>query len=42
MDKISIKDLNLFYGEFQALKSINMQIPEKEIEYGTERADFDN
>ncbi|MBQ8669721.1 MAG: phosphate ABC transporter ATP-binding protein [Oscillospiraceae bacterium] len=31
MDKISIKDLNLFYGEFQALKSINMQIPEKEI-----------
>ncbi len=31
MDKISIKDLNLFYGDFQALKSINMQIPEKEI-----------
>ncbi len=30
-DKIEIKGLNLFYGEFQALKRINMNIPEKEI-----------
>ncbi|NLM07894.1 MAG: phosphate ABC transporter ATP-binding protein [Clostridiales Family XIII bacterium] len=30
-NKIEIKNLDLFYGEFQALKSINMSIPEKEI-----------
>ncbi len=29
--KISVKDLNLFYGDFQALKSINMDIYEGEI-----------
>ena len=29
--KIEIKDLNLFYGDFHALKSINMQLPEREI-----------
>ncbi|MBZ4645727.1 MAG: phosphate transport system ATP-binding protein [Clostridiales bacterium] len=29
--KFSIKDLNLFYGDFQALKSINMEIPERQI-----------
>ncbi|MDK2800621.1 MAG: phosphate transport system ATP-binding protein [Clostridiales bacterium] len=29
--KFSIKNLNLFYGDFHALKSINMEIPEKQI-----------
>ena len=28
---ISVRDLNLWYGEFQALKSISMDIPEKSI-----------
>ncbi len=31
MDKITISNMDLYYGEFQALKSINMNIPEKEI-----------
>lgn len=31
MDKFSIQNLNLFYGEFQALKNVNMGIQEKEI-----------
>ena len=30
-DKFTIKDLDLFYGDFQALKKISMDIPEKEI-----------
>ena len=30
-DKCTIKDLDLFYGDFQALKKISMHIPEKEI-----------
>ena len=30
-DKFTIKDLDLFYGDFQALKRISMHIPEKEI-----------
>lgn len=29
--KISIDDMNLYYGNFHALKDIHMQIPEKEI-----------
>ena len=29
--KLSIEDMNLFYGNFHALKDINMHIPEKEI-----------
>ncbi|MCG8499721.1 MAG: phosphate ABC transporter ATP-binding protein PstB [Firmicutes bacterium] len=29
--KFSIKNLDLFYGDFQALKSVDMDIPEKEI-----------
>lgn len=28
-DKFTIKDLDLFYGDFQALKKISMHIPEK-------------
>lgn len=28
---ISVKDANLWYGDFQALKNINIEIPEKEI-----------
>lgn len=30
-DKFTIKDLDLFYGDFQALKKISMHVPEKEI-----------
>ena len=29
--KFSVSDLNLYYGNFHALKSINMEIPENEI-----------
>ena len=32
-DKFTIKDLDLFYGDFQALKKISMHIPEKEITF---------
>lgn len=28
---ISVKDCNLFYGDFQALKNVNMEIAEKEV-----------
>ena len=31
MDKITVESLDLFYGNFQALKSITLHIPEKEI-----------
>lgn len=31
MSILSIEDLNLYYGEFHALKNINMKIPEKSI-----------
>jgi phosphate transport system ATP-binding protein len=31
MDKMTIEHLNLFYGSFQALKDVNLQIPAKEI-----------
>ncbi len=31
MNKLSIKNLDLFYGEFQALKGINLEIKENEI-----------
>lgn len=31
MGKIDIKDVDLFYGDFQALKGINMEIKENEI-----------
>ena len=27
--KISIQDLNLYYGDFHALKGINMELPKK-------------
>ena len=30
-DKFNVKDLNLYYGKFWALKNINMEIREKEI-----------
>ena len=30
-NKISVEGLNLYYGDFQALKNINLQIPEKKI-----------
>jgi phosphate transport system ATP-binding protein len=29
--KISVKDLNFFYGKFHALKNINLEIPEKKV-----------
>ena len=31
MDKMTIHDRNLFYGDFQALKNINLDIPENRI-----------
>jgi phosphate transport system ATP-binding protein len=31
MDKITIEKLNLYYGSFQALKNVDLGIPEKEI-----------
>ena len=31
MDKLEIKNLDLYYGQFQALKNINLSIKEKEI-----------
>lgn len=31
MGKIDIKDFNLYYGSFQALKNINLELPEHEI-----------
>jgi phosphate transport system ATP-binding protein len=31
MDKILVENLNLFYGSFQALKNINLKLPENEI-----------
>lgn len=29
--KLEIKDVNLYYGDFQALKNVNIEIPEKQI-----------
>ena len=29
--KISIKDLNFYYGKFRALKGINLEVPEKKV-----------
>ncbi len=29
--KLEIKDVNLYYGDFQALKDINLSIPEKQV-----------
>ncbi len=31
MNKMTVKDLNLWYGDFQALKNVNLEIPEKTI-----------
>ena len=31
MDKMTIHDMNLFYGDFQAVKNINLDIPENRI-----------
>ncbi len=31
MDKFTVRDLELYYGDFKALKGINMDIPEKQI-----------
>ena len=31
MDKLTIKNVDLYYGDFQALKNINLNIPEKKI-----------
>lgn len=30
-DIITVKDLDLFYGDMQALKNINVKLPEKSI-----------
>ena len=29
--KISVKNLDFYYGKFQALKNINLDIPEKKV-----------
>ena len=29
--KFDVKNLNLYYGEYHALKNVNMEIPEKQI-----------
>ena len=29
--KVSIQDLNLYYGDFHALKGINMEIPANQV-----------
>ena len=29
--KLSVKDLNFYYGKFHALKGINLEIPEKKV-----------
>ena len=29
--KLSVRDLNFYYGSFQALKRINLDIPEKKV-----------
>ena len=29
--KISVKNLDFFYGKFHALKDINLEIPEKKV-----------
>ena len=29
--KISVKNLNFYYGKFHALKSINLEVPEKRV-----------
>ena len=31
MPKFTIKDLDLYYGDFKALNKINMEIPQKQI-----------
>ena len=31
MNKFEIRDMDLYYGSFHALKDINMAIPEKQI-----------
>ncbi|MEG2174570.1 MAG: ATP-binding cassette domain-containing protein, partial [Oscillospiraceae bacterium] len=31
MDKISIRNLNLFYGSFQALHGVNLELPANQI-----------
>ena len=31
MNKIEIKNLDLYYGDFHALKNINLEIPENQI-----------
>ncbi len=31
MTKLDIKDLNLYYGDFQALKNVSLEIPERKI-----------
>ena len=40
--KLSIEDMNLFYGNFHALHDINMHIPEKEITALSDQVDVEN
>ena len=41
-DKFTIKDLDLFYGDFQALKKISMHIPEKRLLHLSDLPDAEN
>lgn len=31
MDKLTVKNLDLYYGQFQALKNVNLDMKENEI-----------
>ena len=41
-DKIAIENLDLYYGDFHALKDINMDLPAKEITAFMAPADAEN
>ena len=42
MSKISIKDMNLHYGDFHALKDVNLEIEENKITHLLDRPDVEN
>ena len=39
MSKISVKDLDLYYGDFKALKNINIEIDDEELKKLMEHED---
>lgn len=40
--KLSIEDMNLFYGNFHALHDINMHIPEKRLPLLSDQVDVES